>query len=317
MLRSFVVLTSVCAAYAAVLPRDALNGVHLAVDPKCGVAGGRFGDVNIGLKPLTSYEHIVAFGDSWTDGGAHDGEPLPPPVLTPPNPRAGGRASNGPVWVEKLASAAGATLLDFAEIGAVTDKNIWPSSLLPTTASSANDFVGQAHNYINQRNGFDPETTLYTIFLGVGDFDLSQQTGTDNLYTVAGAIVYTILELTSYPTYAKNIIVVDNYGRGIYETPSGDAFKEGIYAGLNTLHTRYGTSVGFVDLKTLWDGVLGSSPGYEAFGYTSKAACLPSSTSTSGACANPESTFYWLPGIPSAATHGLIADYVAKVLATC
>lgn len=62
MLRSFVVLTSVCAAYAAVLPRDALNGVHLAVDPKCGVAGGRFGDVNIGLKSLTSYEHIVAFG---------------------------------------------------------------------------------------------------------------------------------------------------------------------------------------------------------------------------------------------------------------
>ncbi|KAG5219704.1 carbohydrate esterase family protein [Salix suchowensis] len=150
----------------------------------------------------TEMETFLAFTtngwseDSWTDGGAHDGEPLPPPILTPPNPRAGGRASNGPVWVEKLASAAGATLLDFAEIGAVTDKNIWPKTLLPTTSSSANDFVGQ-------------------------------ETGTDNLYTVAGAIVYTILELTSYPTYAKNIIVVDNYGRGIYETPSGDAFKEG------------------------------------------------------------------------------------------
>lgn len=52
--------------------------------------------------------------DSYTDGGVRDGSPLKPAVLSPPNPRAGGRLSNGPVWVENLASSANATLKDYA-----------------------------------------------------------------------------------------------------------------------------------------------------------------------------------------------------------
>ncbi|KAJ8456852.1 hypothetical protein ONZ45_g18553 [Pleurotus djamor] len=317
MLRSIVVLTSVCTVLSAVLNRDVPSGITLAVEPKCGVAGGAFGDVNIGLKPLASYDNIVAFGDAWTDGGAHDGAPLPPPVLSPPSPYAGGRATNGPVWVENLAAAAGATLHDFAEIGAIASKDIWPPTMVPSEASSASDFVTQANNYINKRQALNNDTTLYTIFFGMGDVDLVEETGSDQLYNVAGTIIYTILRLISYPTYAKHILVVDNYGRGVLETPSGDAFKEGIYAGLNTLHTRYGINVGFVDLKTVWDGVLGSSPGYQAFGFTSKGACLQSPTSTSGACSSPDSTFSWFPGTPSKVTHQLIAQYVEKVLTTC
>lgn len=52
--------------------------------------------------------------DSYTDGGVEDGSPLSPAVLVPPNPKAGGRSSNGPVWVENLATSAGATLKDYA-----------------------------------------------------------------------------------------------------------------------------------------------------------------------------------------------------------
>lgn len=52
--------------------------------------------------------------DSYTDGGTHAGGIRLPPVLTPPNAMAGGRLTNGPVWVENLATDIGAVLKDYA-----------------------------------------------------------------------------------------------------------------------------------------------------------------------------------------------------------
>ena len=52
--------------------------------------------------------------DSYTDGGRDDGGPLAPPVVVPPDAEAGGRSTNGKVWVEHLADDAGATLMDYA-----------------------------------------------------------------------------------------------------------------------------------------------------------------------------------------------------------
>lgn len=57
---------------------------------------------------------MLTIKDSYTDGGVRDGSPLKPAVLSPPNPKAGGRVSNGPVWVENLAKRANATLKDYA-----------------------------------------------------------------------------------------------------------------------------------------------------------------------------------------------------------
>ncbi len=41
--------------------------------------------------------------DAYTDAGVHDGSTPQPPTLSPPSPLAGGRPSNGKVWVEYLA----------------------------------------------------------------------------------------------------------------------------------------------------------------------------------------------------------------------
>ena len=88
-------------------------------------------DVNAGVD-LSCIKTIVAFGvclrgywchhgaacdvdycdltqDSYTDGG-----PLPPPVITPPNAEAGGRATDGRIWIEDVADDIGATLMDYA-----------------------------------------------------------------------------------------------------------------------------------------------------------------------------------------------------------
>lgn len=56
--------------------------------------------------------HILQ--DSYTDGGKEDGSPLPPPVLVPPSPLAGGRSTNGYTWVELVAFDVKATIMDYA-----------------------------------------------------------------------------------------------------------------------------------------------------------------------------------------------------------
>ncbi|EMD36669.1 carbohydrate esterase family 16 protein [Gelatoporia subvermispora B] len=98
------------------------DGIHLAVGPQCGVPSGNYSDINVGLD-LQSFETIVSFGDSYTDGGREDGGPLAPPVVVYPNPEAGGRSTNGKVWVENIADDIGARLMDYAVRRFVLDIN--------------------------------------------------------------------------------------------------------------------------------------------------------------------------------------------------
>jgi hypothetical protein len=114
MLTSLYLLSSLAIASATLSSRERNNGIHLVVGPNCGTLSGTPLDVNAGLLPLDQYETIVAFGDSYTDGGIRTGAPLLPAVLTPPSPKAGGRTTNGPVWVEGLTADTGALLKDYA-----------------------------------------------------------------------------------------------------------------------------------------------------------------------------------------------------------
>jgi hypothetical protein len=52
--------------------------------------------------------------DSYTDGGTHNGGALLPAVIVGDETRAGGRITNGPVWVEHVANRSGALLKDYA-----------------------------------------------------------------------------------------------------------------------------------------------------------------------------------------------------------
>lgn len=47
-------------------------------------------------------------------GGKHDGTPLDPPVLIPPSAFAGGRSTDGPIWIERVADDIGARFMDYA-----------------------------------------------------------------------------------------------------------------------------------------------------------------------------------------------------------
>ncbi|KAJ3574624.1 hypothetical protein NP233_g1638 [Leucocoprinus birnbaumii] len=302
-------LTSFSLASATVLPRAA--PVKLAVNPVCGSFAGSPASVRGTLPPLSSFSNIVTFGDSYTDGGKHNGSALSPPVLTKPNPSAGGRYTNGPVWAEYLAEAAGAKLMDYAVTGAVVDNGQWPT----VDSTTPNDLLTQANNFIGQFNKLDATKTLYVLFFGIQDYVLSLNNGNSSLSNQAENIAWAILELESSPQFGKNFLIIDNHGRGT-ESPSGAAFKTELFQALGYLQ-GIGLNVGYVDLSTVWNGVLGNSPGAAAFGYTSTGACLASSTSTAGSCADPDHAFYWFPGNPTTATHKIISDYIQAVWAQC
>ncbi|KAG6911268.1 hypothetical protein DXG01_002106 [Tephrocybe rancida] len=301
-------LSTISVVSAAAVKRG--SPVHLAVSPKCGTLDGPVADVNAGLAPLNTFKTIVTFGDGYSDNGVRDGSVAKAPVLTPPNPKAGGRPSNGLVWVEHLAQAAGATLKGYAADGAVVDAGQYPGS--KNLAPSPNtDLIGQVNFFTSQGATYNRDTTLYTIFFGINDY-----VDGGNLDLAAQNIAYEILVLTSSPTFARNILIVDDYGRGT-TSPAGEAYKQAVFSMLPTLKNKFGINVAFVDLSTIWKGVLGSSPGYQAFGYTNPGACTVNNSTTVGACSSPDTSFYWLPGTPSAATHGIVADYVSEVLTQC
>ncbi|EDR00863.1 uncharacterized protein LACBIDRAFT_333795 [Laccaria bicolor S238N-H82] len=173
--------------------------------------------------------------------------------------------------------------------GACTDLSLWPSN--PKKV----DFLGQMETFLGQSNNLDPETTLYAIFFGINDY----------LASLTQVILDQIKILSSPPTNARLFLVADVYGRGTSSGP-GEAYKQAVISGLNELHDPpMNLKVSYVDFSAIWSGVLGSNPGYIAFGYTSTDAC-------NAMCDDPEHYFYWIPGHPSKETMRIMADFVEE-----
>ncbi|KAG8743861.1 hypothetical protein FRC10_011329 [Ceratobasidium sp. 414] len=289
------------------------DGIHLAIGPTCGrlTTTGNTSDLNAGLWDIKRYKTIVSFGDSYTAGGVDDGSPLAPAVITPPSPKAGGRTTNGPVWIEYIANDTSARFMDYAVGGAVTNKTLWPSK------ANASDFIGQVNMFLNQSNKLNPATTLYTVYFGINDVSASHKDGAQFLPAAAQVVIDQIKRLAAPPTLARLFLVTDSYGRGSHEA-AGDAYKKQVFNGLAKLH--YGPpflQVAYADFGYIWDAVLNTAPGYAAFGYNSPDACALNSSTIVGACNDPDHTFYWIPGHPSKQTHRIMGDYVKQVFQKC
>jgi len=299
---------------ALITPQQGLNsngGIHLAVRPRCGPLSGVMSDVNAGVN-LNIIRTIVSFGDSYTDGGGgRDGSPLASPIIIPPNAQAGGRSTNGKLWVENIADDINATFMDYATSSAVTNLSLWPSNPKPV------DLLGEMEIFLNQSNRLDPNTTLYTLFFGINDYEDSKIDG-DHLPQAAQVIFDQIKILSSPPTNGRSFLITDVYGRGVH-TVAGDAYVQSIFDGLNALHISAPyLNVAFADFSRIWDGVLGPDPGHKAFGYTHTESCVVGDgTSTVGSCNDPAHYFYWIPGHPSKETMRIMADYVEEVIASC
>lgn len=163
----------------------------------------------------------------------------------------------------------------------------------------------------------------------------------NHLPEAAQALIDQIKVLASPPTNGRSFLIPNVYGIGVH-TPDGDAFAQKIFDGLGELHQApLFLNIAFVDFSRIWDGVLGSNPGYKAFGYRSTTNCVTGSNTTTGLCSDPEHYFYWLARWvvkfwqsleyrdryyffcwwldrhPSKETMVIMADYVRDVLYNC
>lgn len=141
--RSFLYFLCFSVVSALGIPNLRRDGdIHLAVGPRCGPLSGNTSDVNASIDP-NKIKTIVSFGvcallvsffsplifsfkkkDSYSSGGTSDGSPLEPAVLKPPYPLAGGRSTNGLLWIEHVANDINATVMDYAVIAPVSSSRI-------------------------------------------------------------------------------------------------------------------------------------------------------------------------------------------------
>ncbi|KAJ3410340.1 hypothetical protein HDV05_003870 [Chytridiales sp. JEL 0842] len=127
-----------------------------------------------GESQTVNFTHVVAFGDSYTDNGNIN--KIKGPVIN--FPFWEGRFTNGPVWVEYLASKhlSNATLLDYAVSSAVTNfETLRGSKSFTQVDREIPDLPRQFINYENDirnrnlTNLLDPDKTLYVMFAGIND----------------------------------------------------------------------------------------------------------------------------------------------------
>ncbi|KAF7358214.1 hypothetical protein MVEN_00870100 [Mycena venus] len=309
--------------------RQTNDAVHLAITPACGKLGGTFtnanaGVVTTGIKTLVAFVEVEAHSapswsktssellyqitdtclntrndrpDSYTFGGRSDGGPLSPAVLNDTNPLAGGRGTDGPVWAEDLASDFGATIKDYAE--RLRDLALKPPRSLIISLKQFGAVVLNVAHWPNKVGASDfPPASLRNGGISSAD---------GNQLPQAADLLTQIKQLAAAPTYAKNIVVLDDYGRGSH-LHTGDAFKQAVFAGLTPLRTQ-GFNVAYVDFTPLWDAVLGTTSGLAAFGYETSGSCIPTldQKDLSGECSTPLNAFYWLPKHPSKETHRVMA----------
>ncbi|GJJ13573.1 hypothetical protein Clacol_007828 [Clathrus columnatus] len=146
------------------------DGIHLAVGPQCGRLSGTVADVNAGLLPLQRYRTIVAFGDSYTDGGTRDGGLRAPAIVIPPNPKAGGRTTNGPVWVKDIGSDTGALVKDYAVEYSSESRTFRYETYLSVPADEVGNLPKAANTIIEQVTLLTRPPTNARSFLVLDDY---------------------------------------------------------------------------------------------------------------------------------------------------
>jgi phospholipase/lecithinase/hemolysin len=104
------------------------------------------------------YKHIVAFGDSLSDhNNLHSYVPDAREAMT-----------NGDVWIEYLSRELNATLDNNAFIGAMTRNHLKDEiqTLSDQDIIPQLGLIGQVDTYLTEQNVFNPDETLFSIWIG-------------------------------------------------------------------------------------------------------------------------------------------------------
>jgi phospholipase/lecithinase/hemolysin len=290
-----------------------------------------------GLLPsarASTIDAIYAFGDSLSDVGnvfsASGG-------LIPGAPYVNGQFSNGPVWVQDLASSLGLAPLspsllggnDYAYGGAETGTT-------PVHTANASDLTGptgQVTQFQAAHATADPNA-LYTIWIGSNDL-LDILTGAaPSQYAIdlAAAVANVDTAIgTLAADGAKNYLIVTvpdsgktpeaiAGGRGVQFAASGLAagFDSALVSGADTIASLDSLNLSILDTYSLLDAIVASPSSY---GFTNVTyPCVTGATDYVGgtACASTLAAqnkyLFWDNLHPTEAGHAIVADAALAVV---
>lgn len=260
---------------------------------------------------LSSLSQLYVFGDSLVDDGnvfafTQGTYPASPPYFQ-------GRLSNGPVWVEQLATLLGLPPnppTNFAVGGSSTGLGnaVFPAVPLPGT-------LAQVLSFAQATPQADPNG-LYILSAGGDDYLFGGVTApTQPLQDITTA-VSTLLSIG-----AKTVLVANlpNLGEipATLTTPLSGALNAlttlhngGLAQRLASLEAQFDAHVLLLDQNAAFNRVLANPP---SFGLTN--VTTPCLTST-GICSNPNQFLFWDTIHPTAIGHQLLAEDAFSTLQT-
>ncbi|MEI2580219.1 SGNH/GDSL hydrolase family protein [Scytonema sp. PRP1] len=270
-----------------------------------------------------NYDEIYVFGDSFSDiGNVFDTTK----GAIPPSPTYfNGRFSNGPVWVEYLASELGLTFnlnINFAIGGATTGFENLGLAILPGLQQQINDFTAA-------NKSADPNA-LYIVWVGTNDY-LDYFFG--NIPNPIEPVTNLSTAVTSLATVgAQNIMVVNLPDLGKFPITSGDsqvagvlstftnAHNSGLTTVLNFLSQELSPEINIIplDVNSLFNRII-AAPG--EFGFMNVTdSCIgdlsvvPINVSRQPVACTPDKFLFWDEVHPTTATHKLIGELAFSAL---
>lgn len=257
------------------------------------------------------FSDLYVFGDSVSDAGAtyqRTGG------LVPPSPPYAGRFSNGPVWVEYLASDLGITFdpaKDFAVFSATTGtENTNPIG----NAFGLGGLQQQITGYISANQVADPNA-LYVVYAGSNDY---LGGGITNPFVPVQNLTNSILALASIG--AKTFLVPNLPDLGNLPTALGKpesaplnqltaAHNQVLDQALIALNQQLDPSVNLIslDVNGLFKDAIANPAKYNLTNVTN-ACLLQTSLTTFSVCNSPDTYLFWDIFHPSTVAHQQIAN---------
>ncbi len=266
----------------------------------------------------SAYSTMYVFGDSLSDTGnvniVTGGVPFPP--------YATGRFSNGPVWVETLAtnlglsaSAALAGGTNYAFGGAATGAPF--TSSVPTLTQQVSSY------FLPGVGGVADPNALYVVWGGGNDV----RTGDPSVLTYSVPNISNIIT-TLAAAGATNFLVPNLPDIGL--TPEAQAGGPAVVAGATYLSTTFNTQlatataglrtslgVNIIDLDvyTFLNNVIANPSLYGLTDTSNRCFTGPTGVGGSGTvCANPGEFLFWDGIHPTAAAHAALGNYATAAV---
>ena len=272
-----------------------------------------------GFATGPTFSAIYVFGDSYCDVGniyaaSHGLLPLSPPYYA-------GRFSNGPIWLDHVASAMGLPLLpslvggtDYAFGGALV------TSSVVTAAGTIPSVPQQVETYLAQHGGKADPNALYV--LEGGGNDILNATGAVSAGALGTQIAREIAQSEYFLRLAgatkfliPNLLDVSLLPAEVANKSFASAASKAVNSNLNTYlaidQELQTVKIYRIDIFRLFSAV---SADATHFGFTNiTTPCL--NTATYQMCADPDHTLFWDAAHPTSFGHSFFAVSVEAAFA--